>query len=222
MEKRVQQILADLERVQENLLALSDDIWLNIDHNDSQALQKGFEFKLVFNQNLDNFNQNASDISQLIEQFTNIHIEVADIAQKGTPEHERITQELDTTQPYTVDENFTYKRPYGFILQGQAYKGINTWRYLYELFCKQLAAKDIKRFQEFVDSPDAKTVRGGVFFSRDKSSLRKAIEINSGICAEGNLSANAIRDRIKFMLSAFEIELGEFSLYLREDRNAAE
>ncbi|MBD2512122.1 hypothetical protein H6G91_33675 [Nostoc muscorum FACHB-395] len=80
MEKRVQQILADLERVQENLLALSDDIWLNIAHNDSQALQKGFEFKLVFNQNLDNFNQNASDISQLIEQFTNIHIEVANIA----------------------------------------------------------------------------------------------------------------------------------------------
>lgn len=222
MEKRVQQILADLERVQENLLALSDDIWLNIDHNDSQALQKGVEFKLVFNQKLDSFNQNASEISELIENFTNVHIEVADVAQKGTPEHERIIKELNINQPYTIDENFTYKRPYGFILQGQAYKSINTWRHLYELFCKQLAAKDIKRFQEFVDSPDVKTVRGGVFFSRDKSSLRKAIEIGSGICAEGNLSANAIRDRIKFMLSAFEIESCELSLYLREDRNAVE
>lgn len=221
MEKRVQQILTDIERVQENLLALSDDIWLNIDHNDSQALQKGVDFKLAFNENLDKFNHNASEISQLIQQFTNVHIEVADVAQKGTPEHDRIIQELDTTQPYTIDENFTYKRPYGFILQGQAYRGINTWRNLYELFCKQLAAKDIKRFQEFVDSPDAKTVRGGVFFSKDKSSLRKAIEISNGICAEGNLSANAIRDRIKFILSAFEIELSEFSLYLREDRNAA-
>lgn len=222
MEKRVQQILADLERVQENLLALSDDIWLNIDHNDSQALQKGVEFKLVFNQKLDSFNQNASEISEIIEKFTNVHIEVADVAQKGTPEHERIIKELNINQPYTIDENFTYKRPYGFILQGQAYKSINTWRHLYELFCKQLAAKDIKRFQEFVDSPDAKTVRGGVFFSRDKSSFRKAIEINSGICAEGNLSAHTIRDRIKLMLSAFEIESREFSLYLREDRNAAE
>jgi len=222
MEKRIHQILTDIERVQENLLALSDDIWLNIEHNDSQALQKGVEFKLVFNQKLDNFNQNAGEISQLIEQFTDIHIEAVDVAQEGTPEHERIIQELDTTQAYTLDKNFTYKRPYSFILQGQAYKGINTWRHLFELFCKQLAAKNINRFQEFVDSSDAKTVRGGVFFSRDKNSLRKAIEINCGICAEGNLSANAIRDRIKLLLSAFEIESSEFLLYLREDRNAGE
>ncbi len=35
---RTRQILGDLEAVRENLLALSDDIWLSIDHNDPQAL----------------------------------------------------------------------------------------------------------------------------------------------------------------------------------------
>lgn len=39
--ERTRQILEDLEGVRENLLALSDDIWLSIDHNDPQALDAG-------------------------------------------------------------------------------------------------------------------------------------------------------------------------------------
>lgn len=50
MKERIQQILTDIERVQENLLALSNEIWLNIDRKDKQALQKGFEFQLAFNE----------------------------------------------------------------------------------------------------------------------------------------------------------------------------
>ena len=37
---RTRRILGDLEAVRENLLALSDDIWLSIDHNDSEALER--------------------------------------------------------------------------------------------------------------------------------------------------------------------------------------
>ena len=35
---RTRHIREDLEAVRENLLALSDDIWLSIDHNDPEAL----------------------------------------------------------------------------------------------------------------------------------------------------------------------------------------
>lgn len=38
MTEKIRSILTDLERVRENLLALSDDIWLSIDHNDNEAL----------------------------------------------------------------------------------------------------------------------------------------------------------------------------------------
>jgi hypothetical protein len=37
MRQRIQSILTNLEAVGEDLLALSDDIWLNIDHNDNEA-----------------------------------------------------------------------------------------------------------------------------------------------------------------------------------------
>ena len=45
MTDHIRDILRDLDRVRENMLALSDDIWLSIDHNDPDALQDGVEFK---------------------------------------------------------------------------------------------------------------------------------------------------------------------------------
>lgn len=45
MTDRIRSILEQLEQTREDLLALSDDIWLSIDHNDSQALEEGVAFK---------------------------------------------------------------------------------------------------------------------------------------------------------------------------------
>jgi hypothetical protein len=36
--ERTRQIFEDLEDIRENRLALSNDIWLSIDHNDPQAV----------------------------------------------------------------------------------------------------------------------------------------------------------------------------------------
>ncbi|MBD2730256.1 hypothetical protein H6G96_29060 [Nostoc sp. FACHB-892] len=222
MKTRIQQILTELECVQESFLGLSDDIWLNIEHNDSQAVQKGSEFKVAFNKKLHEFNRISSEISDLIENYTNIHPESIDIVQKSSLEHERIIRELDSSEPHSIEETFTFKRPYGFVFEGQAYKDVKNWQRLYRLFCKQLAKKNIQLFKEFINSTDAKTVRGNVFFASEKKVLRKALEIDSAIYAEGNLSANDIRDRIKSLLNAFKIEPKELSIYLREDRNAME
>ena len=49
MTNRIRSILQQLEQVREDLLALSDDIWLSIDHNDNQALQEGVAFKKEYN-----------------------------------------------------------------------------------------------------------------------------------------------------------------------------
>ena len=70
MRERIRSILANLEAVGEDLLALSDDIWLNIDHNDSRAVQKGAEFKVAFNEAVSEFSHSSSRLSQLVEDFT--------------------------------------------------------------------------------------------------------------------------------------------------------
>ncbi|NBC14531.1 MAG: hypothetical protein GVY09_14570 [Gammaproteobacteria bacterium] len=49
MTNRIRSILEQLEQTREDLLALSDDIWLSIDHNDGDALDAGVEFKRRYN-----------------------------------------------------------------------------------------------------------------------------------------------------------------------------
>ena len=49
-QKRTLQILEDLEAVRENLLELSGEIWGNIDHNDTEAMDQGVQFKRAYNE----------------------------------------------------------------------------------------------------------------------------------------------------------------------------
>jgi hypothetical protein len=50
--------------------------------------------------------------------------------------------------------------------------------------------------------------------------LRKALEVEPGLYAESNLSANRIRDMIRQLLAALEIPAEEMKFFLREDRDA--
>lgn len=43
-------------------MALSDDIWLSIDHNDAEALDRGYQFKKSYNEKLSAFDTLASDV----------------------------------------------------------------------------------------------------------------------------------------------------------------
>ena len=62
-EKTISSILKDLTSVHENLLSLSNDIWNSIDHNNSEKLEEGYQFKKEFNRLLDDFEKNKNDIS---------------------------------------------------------------------------------------------------------------------------------------------------------------
>ncbi|TWU23241.1 hypothetical protein Pla52o_27770 [Novipirellula galeiformis] len=114
---RTRLILEDLEAVRENLLALSDDIWLSIDHNDEQALEEGVDFKRAYNTKVAAFDSVASELSELVQQYTSVRLDEAEQASGSDREqNERIIAELDREDPHLLNEDFTYKRPYGFIL----------------------------------------------------------------------------------------------------------
>lgn len=59
MKDKANQLREALERINEDLLTLSDDIWLEIDHNDAEALEKGVAFKKAFNEQQSGFAQAA-------------------------------------------------------------------------------------------------------------------------------------------------------------------
>jgi len=219
---RTRQILEDLEAARENLLALSDDIWLSIDHNDPAALEAGVEFKRVYNAKAAAFDVVASELSTLVQQFTFVTLEETE--RSGDTDHaanDRIVAELNREEPHhRLDEDFTYKRQHGFTLSGQGTTGITTWQRLYELVLKNLWNRDTERFRGLCGHPDFTTTRGNHTFTTDADQLRKALHVSDGVFAESNLSANGIRDILRRVLTAFTIPADDLVIFLRQDRDA--
>lgn len=217
-----------MESVKEDLLAVSDDIWLSIDHNDSQAVKRGAEFKVAYNECMQAFTADADRLSRLVEGFTEVSI---DSTIEGEPpegrhitrqDRDRSTRELDRHTPHSLAEDFRYKRPFGFTLEGEPYVPRNTWSLIYISVCKHVARKSPAVFQNLPENPDFVSSRGNRYFSKAEDDLRYGREIGMGIFAEFNLSANQIRDAIKNLLYHFSIPHDQFVVYLREDRDAGE
>lgn len=218
---RIRRILEDLEAVRENLLALSDAIWLNIEHNDSDALEEGVQFKRTYNEKMAAFDALATELSALVQQFTEVRLEAGEqTGAEDESENVRIIQELNRDEPHGIGEDFTYKRPYGFILDGQAATGITTWRRLHELLCRQLLRRDTDRFRALKEHAQFISNRGHHAFTDSPEQLRHASQVGEGMYAEVNLSANSIRDLMRRLLSVFEIPENRLQIFLREDRDA--
>jgi len=218
---RTLQILEDLEAVRENLLALSDDVWLSIDHNDPDALEEGVQFKRAYNEKTRAFDQVASELSAMIQQYTRVPLESDERSGEGDRErNERIVLELNREVAHSIDENFKFRRPHGFILDGQAAMGVKTWKRVFELVCQQLMRRDPDRFRALPDNPSFITNRGGRRFSRNSEELRSATEIGEGMFAEINLEANDLCRMLRLVLAAFDIPAAAIRIFLREDRDA--
>jgi len=243
MTERTLQILQDLEAVRENLLALSDDIWLSIDHNDADALEEGVEFKRTYNAKLSAFDALSSELSQLVQQFTRVDLaEEEESGEDDTQSNERIIEQLNREQPFSIDEDFTFKRPHGFILDGQATTGITTWRRLYELVCITLLRRDHDLFVTLIDHEKFVSSRGHRQFTTDPKELRSPSKISGPLTSgspltptlspakpgereqelytEINLSANGLRDVIRNLLTVYAIPRESLQIFLREDRDA--
>ena len=221
MTERTLQILQDLEAVRENLLALSDDIWLSIDHNDPDSLEAGVEFKRTYNAKLAAFDALSSELSQLVQQFTRVDLaEEEESGEDDSQSNERIIEQLNTEQLYSIDEDFTFKRPHGFILDGQAVMGITTWRRLYELVCIGLLRRDRVLFLTLIDHKKFVSSRGHRQFTTEPRELRSPSRLDEGVYTEINLSANGLRDVIRSLLDAYEIPRDNLQIFLREDRDA--
>jgi hypothetical protein len=215
--------LTELENVRENLLALSDDIWLEIDHNDSEAVKKGAEFKLAYNEKMAEFERVAQELSDLVQRFAGIDM-TGDEEEAGratdTATRDRVIMDLDKQERHDLTEDFRYKRPYGFVLGEMVVKKARTWRRMFELVCRALAERDPERFKSLPDNNDFVSNRGFAYFARDPVHLRTPMELPRGIYAEANLSANSIRDRIRNLLRTFGVPEDKMVVYLRQDRDA--
>ena len=239
MFERVNEVLRDLERIRESMLMLSDDIWLNIDHNDDEALEEGYVFKKAYNEKMTAFDKLSEELTLLVQDYTKINPFVvhtstggegsehnaetgSDYSEISGAENDRLIRELDREARHKLGEDFRYKRPYGFVLKGIAVKDLVTWRKMLNEMCKVLSRIDKDTYLKLPDSETFLSKRGLRYITRDRKELRLASGIVDGIYVEANLSANKIRDIMVTLLQEFEIEEPDLSIYLRQDRDASE
>jgi hypothetical protein len=219
---KIRELLDTLNNLQENLLSLPDDMLLNIDARDNDSLEQGTRFIIDYNNSLRLFVESSSKIATLIKAHFRIDPEKEEVVEESSnrQQRERLIAELDQTVPHTLEENFTYKRPYGFILGDAAVKGLKTWKSLYLYVLDILQAADAKKFSALPQTERFISNRGNPLFSNDQSVLRLGEKLPSGLYAEVNLSANMIRNNLHDLLEYFGYHSKAMKIYLREDRDA--
>jgi hypothetical protein len=214
-------ILEDLEAVRENLMALSDDIWLSIDHNNTEEMKRGCAFKEDYNNKMVAFDALATGISEVVQQFTQISLDSGE--QGGTgfeTDNDRIIRELNQEQPHSINEDFTYCRPHGFILKGTAITGVITWKRMYTRFCELLYRIDGELFRGLPENEDHMTPRGLREFSPNPEEFHEPILIGDSIYTEGHMSANMFCKSMSRLIKTYNIPISDLQIFLREDRDA--
>jgi len=223
VEIRIEKVVHNLQAVSEDLLAVSDDIWLSIDHNDSAAISKGARFKLSFNEVSEEYSSISNRICEILDAFKGAECQ-PDTGSKHSAtqrqKKDRAVKILDQRVPHSLEEDFSYKRPVGFKVGDLSFPDLNSWALIMENLCMHLFSLDPDKYQEAPDNDKLLSVRGNKFYSRIPEDLRVPREFCGGVFVETNLSANQIRDNIKKLLQVFGIPGRSFEVFLREDRDA--
>jgi len=219
--EKIKTIYDSLIDVQEKLLSLPYDIHLDIDPRDNKSLENGMKFLRNYNNNLTDFTKAANKISENLRNYFKINPEDENVEGESfnNDKKERIVQELDKKKPHTLNENFTYKTPYGFILEDSAFKGLKTWKSLYLKVLEVLKKSNFEKFKRLPEIEVFISKRGNPLFSREEHDLRVAEKIEDYFFVEVNLSADQIRNNIKQLLEYFSLNSANMKIYLREDRD---
>lgn len=232
MNERVRNILAGLEIMRDDLVALSAESWHSTDPRDRAARERVNAFLKVFDPKVTEFERLASDLSTVIQDYTGVRLEDEDGGDVEIAAEEKHALEgvgllasdlssspLANGKPHRLGESFTSTVPYGFVFDGRAFIEFRTWQGLYQVFCQQLADRDPARFAGLDKSGRFWRRGGGSLFSRDQSKLRTPLQVTTEVYAEGNLAANQMRNIMRRLLEVFGLEEAEMKLYLRRGRH---
>jgi hypothetical protein len=218
---KIKEILDMLNTLNEYFLSLPDDMLLNVDPRDNESLEKGFCFIKEFNDSLSEFIISSNKIELQIKNYFAINPEDDDLEKESVQDkkEKQIIKEFNDATLHTLDENFTYQRPYGFVLRGSAYKGLKTWKSFYMQVLRELKEYNSDQFFQLPEETQFVSKRGRPFFARSSDELRIAERLDTDFYIEVNLSANAIRNIIIDLLEHFAIDSKEMKIYLREDNS---
>ena len=140
--------------------------------------------------------------------------------ENGANNKERVVKALDRKKPFALSEDFTHKRPFGFMVNDFVVSDLKTWKQLYWRFFEYLHLQNFDGFAELPEIEKLHTRRGKPNFSINKEPLRDPMKVPGGLYVESNLSANGMVGQIRQLIAHFQLDEEQVRIYLREDRDA--
>lgn len=206
MSKAITTALRQLAEAREGLLAVGDEIWASISPRDAQARREGVAFYDSYSDKVATLDALAAEITNMLEQY------VASQAPQEQP-----APEPAPDGSYRLDAQFTFKRPSGFAIGDGQFHKVTTWRKMYQMVCQDLRRADPQRFTSLPGRADFTSRRGNALFMHNPAELRVALNVGGGLYTEGNLSALALCENMRRLLTYFGRDPMEVKIYLRPD-----
>ena len=198
--EEIRNLYNSLIDIHQKLLSLPKDIISSTDPQDIEDLEKAVKFLKIFNNNLKDFTEAAKKIIENLKEY------LSPITEPEPP---------GTYGILSLYDNFTFKKPYGFILEGFTYKGVYTWKSWYIKVLEVLKGRDAEKFNNLPEEELFFSRRGKSLFTRNKNELRVAERVN-GFYTEVNLSANDLRKIVIKLMKYFSINPDDMKVYVKK------
>lgn len=123
---------------------------------------------------------------------------------------------VDESVAHGLFENYTYKRPVAFTLEGNRYSA-RDWKQILRMICELLNQKDSNIFDSFVRDKDMQGSTRTYFAYTDNRMYNGKKVSGSNVYVETNHNANGICSIIANMLERYNIPVTSVKIYLRSD-----
>lgn len=169
-------------------------------------------------ENFTNADKQLMEMENYLREFANIekenHTEKSFTNETSyKPDYD--SYKVDETEVHNLDEDFSNKRPIGFLLEGKRYS-VRNWNRLLVMVCEILSQKNSTLFQSF---PEDESMQGRTrtYFSRKpmKYSCKKVGGTNIYVLTNNNGNGNC--SIIIKMLEKYNIPTTSMEIYLRAD-----
>ena len=231
-ESAVQILRARLERMGQELQAVSGEIWQDIDHNDPVELDKGVAYKQRFNQRREPLEAAAAEMLALLRDYplngpspgeavvvprmTSVPATAAaGAAQPAAPSNGQSGTAHDALAPALVGD-LDQKVPFGFVLGGQTYTSASAWPLFYEALLEELYTRAPEKLSRLADDGTGFRRGGKPLFARLPDRLTDPLPVAEALFAEADLAPEELIEVIKGLLGEIGYPLDSFKILLKE------
>lgn len=211
---RFHNLLTALQRVNEDILSIGDDLLLSIRPPDKQSIETGYQALISYNEVLAGFTTWCQSYQRLVgsEHVASL---LASVPEPGLLGRAGTSTASPSQDAHQLGEDFRYTKPREFELEGYVKEQVTTWREVYIACSKAFICRHPDFLARVLACESLKERGGKPYYSPDRKVMRDPLPVSETIFAEGNLSANGIKYLIGHLMDAFGINKAAFHVYLQ-------